>query len=423
MSNKLYKSIIAIIIGFSLVFPGGDFISAATDQERIAELQRQIRELEEQAEQYRDAIGEQQEQAKTLQGKISSLKNQINQIQVQIQLTGKNIDKTRIQIGDLGEDIFETEKRIDSQKRTISEIIIYLNEQDDENIVETLIKNKNLSDFLRQEQYARTVNSNLLSLVNDLKDARDKLQTDKSSLEGKKINLEQLKEQQTVQKASLDEVKSDTDQLLKRTKSQEAAYQKLLAETEAKRALFFSELLELETQIIQGGLYIVRVKADSLPRKGTKLFQWPSASRRVTQGYGCTRYARCGNKRGAYGGAPHNGVDIASGMSTPIKSVADGIIVANGKNDGWGNWVAIQHPGAHNLVSVYGHMSALSFLRVGTNVSAGQVIGYEGSTGNSSGSHLHLSIYKEFFTFVNEARKGQLYFNYFDGTINPMDYL
>ncbi len=68
-------------------------------------------------------------------------------------------------------------------------------------------------------------------------------------------------------------------------------------------------------------------------------------------------------------------------------------------------------------------MSSLSFLRVGTEVKAGDVIGYEGATGNASGSHLHLSIYKDFFTYISDKKSGQLYFNYFEGTVNPLDYL
>src|SRR5207249_638923 len=98
--------------------------------------------------------------------------------------------------------------------------------------------------------------------------------------------------------------------------------------------------------VISGGLFIVHITANPIPAKG-QIFQWPEDGYRVTQGYGMTAYA----KRGAYGGAPHNGVDMASGYGSPIKAIGDGQIVANGTNDGWGNWVAIKHP--NNLVSVY----------------------------------------------------------------------
>ncbi|HYU65082.1 MAG TPA: M23 family metallopeptidase, partial [Candidatus Paceibacterota bacterium] len=162
--------------------------------------------------------------------------------------------------------------------------------------------------------------------------------------------------------------------------------------------------------------FIIHVTADSVPPAGTKLFQWPESNYRVTQGYGMTKYAR----RGAYGGAPHNGLDIVGGFGSEIRSIGDGEIVSNGQNDGWGNWVAVKHP--NNMVSVYAHMSAFALLKVGTPVTMGQVIGYEGSTGNSSGSHLHLSLYSNFFTYIKD-KNGQLYFNYFEGSLNPLDYL
>jgi murein DD-endopeptidase MepM/ murein hydrolase activator NlpD len=109
---------------------------------------------------------------------------------------------------------------------------------------------------------------------------------------------------------------------------------------------------------------------------------------------------------------------MSAGYGTPIKAIGDGKIVANGTNSGWGNWVAIQH--TNNMVSVYGHMSSLSFLKVGTQVTTGTVIGYEGNTGNATGSHLHLSLYREFFTYL---KGNDLYFNYFEGSLNPADYL
>ena len=129
-----------------------------------------------------------------------------------------------------------------------------------------------------------------------------------------------------------------------------------------------------------------------------------------------TTYAR----RGAYGGAPHNGVDMAGGYGTAIRSIGDGTILASGFNNGFGNWVSVRH--ANNLVSVYAHMQSPSGIANTTPVKTGGIIGYEGSTGNSTGSHLHMSLYRDFFTFINE-KTGQLNFNYFDGSVNPLDYL
>jgi murein DD-endopeptidase MepM/ murein hydrolase activator NlpD len=218
-------------------------------------------------------------------------------------------------------------------------------------------------------------------------------------------------------------VKADTNNLLVATKGQEAQYQKLLVQIQQQESDFFNQLQELENKVIKGGLYIVHITATSpLPKKGTNLFTAPETNSRITQGYGCTSYARCGNKRGPYSGSPHNGIDWASGLGTPIKAIGDGEIIADGIGDpGWGNWVAIRHPSRYNLVSLYAHMSSLVFLPVGTQVKAGQIIGFEGATGKVTGSHLHLSLYKDFFTYVNAT--GVLYFNYFEGTINPLDYI
>lgn len=235
-------------------------------------------------------------------------------------------------------------------------------------------------------------------------------------MQEKTATLEELKEQASARKQQLASVNNEKARVLKATKGQEAAYQKQLAHVETQKAGFFKELRELELKIISGGLYIVHITATSVPKKGTKLFAWPESGYRVTQSYGYTSYAR----KGAYGGAPHNGIDIAAGFGAEIKAIGAGLIVANGTNDGWGNWIAIQH--ANNMVSVYAHMSSLASSKVGVSVTQGQTIGYEGSTGNATGSHLHLSLYKDFFTYINE-KKNQLYFNYFEGSLNPSDYM
>ncbi|MBI2068615.1 MAG: peptidoglycan DD-metalloendopeptidase family protein [Candidatus Yanofskybacteria bacterium] len=393
---------------------------AQTEDERMAELRAEIERLEQQAEQFRGSIAQEQAEAKTLQGEIAKINSQIKYLENQISLTGSKIKKTGIEIGGVETHISTTQEKINSQKNAISQTILFLNRQETEGLLTLLLKNNNISDFLRQEHYANSLNANLLALIDDLRDTKSELEDQKSDLEAKKGDLESMKQQQSSQKVSLGGTKSEKDGLLKETKGQEAAYQKMLEEVELKQSLFFTELKELETKIIQGGLYILRIQAENLPKKGTDLFRWPEDNYRTTQVYGCTAYARCKRASGPYGGKIHNGMDIKVGYGTPIKAIGDGEIIANGKNDGWGNWIAIKHP-PYNLVSLYGHMSAFEFLRVGTQVKAGEVIGYEGSTGFSTGSHVHLSIYKEFFTYINE-KNGQLYFNY-DNTIDPRDYL
>lgn len=419
-SNRHYKLLLPVIIFIFSIFLF-NFSYAQTDDERIAELHSQIEALEKEAEKYRSNITEEQAKAKSLQGEINILNNQISKIQAQISITSKNIDKTKIEIRGLENNITDTQKKMSYKKAAIGRLILDFYKQDNENLLLVLLKNSNISDFFTKTQAAANLSATLLDLVNELRGEKQSLETNKSESESKQHELEDLNQRNRQQNNAVSQTKNGKNELLTRTKGQEAQYQKMLDEVELKKSLFFTELKELETKIIQGGLYLLHVKAENLPPRKTKLFQWPEDDYRITQGYGCTSYARCGRSRSPYGGAPHNGIDMASGYASPILAIGDGEIIANGKNDGWGNWVAIKHP-PYNLVSIYGHMSAFEFLRVGTGVRVGQVIGYEGSTGNATGSHLHLSLYKEFFTYIND-KKDQLYFNYFDGSVNPLDYL
>lgn len=415
------KKIFSLMIIAALVLSAFDLkvdrtVAQTEEEARIEELRQQIAALEAEAKQYRSNIASERAKATSLQREITLLKNQISAIETEIALTGKKIDRTKLEIQDLEGDIFDTEQNIGKQREAIGRLLIFLNRQDEEPLITMLIKNQNISEFFRQSQYLANINSQLLILIDELERAKRILENDKTSLQQKQAELEHLKEESQQKKLSLASAKTSKDSLLIQTKGQEAQYQRMLADVEKRKTEFFKQLRFLETKIVAGGLYILKITATSVPPRGTKLFQYPEDDTRLTQGYGMTTFA----KRGAYGGAPHNGIDMAAGYGSPIKAIGEGEIVANGYNDGFGNWVAIKHP--NNMVSIYAHMSGLSPLKVGTAVKTGEVIGYEGSTGNSTGSHLHLSLYRDFFTYINE-KKNQLYFNYFEGSLNPLDYL
>jgi hypothetical protein len=90
-------------------------------------------------------------------------------------------------------------------------------------------------------------------------------------------------------------------------------------------------------------------------------------------------------------GTTHKGIDLAAPTGTPIKSVADGVVsrVANDP-DGYGNWVEVKHPDGTS--TRYAHMSQFGNIKVGQNVGAGSVLGAVGSTGHSTGPHLHFEV-------------------------------
>jgi len=90
---------------------------------------------------------------------------------------------------------------------------------------------------------------------------------------------------------------------------------------------------------------------------------------------------------------PHLGIDYAAGRGTPVVSIGDGTVIYRGWKGGFGNYVSIRHDSMY--VSNYGHLSRFGKgIRNGTRVSKGQVIGYVGSTGLSTGPHLDFRVYK-----------------------------
>lgn len=114
-------------------------------------------------------------------------------------------------------------------------------------------------------------------------------------------------------------------------------------------------------------------------------YVWPCPEfSRISSGYG--------NRIGPfYGKEFHDGVDLAAPSGRPILAAADGTVTVSGKNGGYGNYIRIEHSGG--IISFYGHCKAL-YVSKGDKVSAGQRIASVGTTGASTGNHLHFGMHK-----------------------------
>jgi len=117
-------------------------------------------------------------------------------------------------------------------------------------------------------------------------------------------------------------------------------------------------------------------------------FIWPEPSAQVSQPFGPSSYWF----EPAYGGYPHfhTGIDLVEPLGSPVLAADDGIVALVGSGTtGYGNYVVIAHAGG--LDTLYGHLSA-ALVKPGQTIGQGQTIGLEGSTGNSTGPHLHFEL-------------------------------
>ncbi len=176
---------------------------------------------------------------------------------------------------------------------------------------------------------------------------------------------------------------------LEATRSQRSAEQAALAVVEAddQRQLALAEqsARELDAQITA----LKRAQEEAKRRAGgSGRFLWPLTGE-ITQGFGCTPYPFEPYDPSCPGRHFHSGLDIATVYGTPVTATDSGVVYDFPSSYGYGNHVIMVH--GNGWVSIYGHLSRFGVAN-GDAVHAGQVIGYEGSSGNSTGPHLHFEI-------------------------------
>lgn len=384
-------------------------------QKQIDVLRNQIKEKEETFKKLQEQEKNLNNQIKTAQKKETTLKNQINQfdqriqkLAVDIQITETKISRHQLRIRELNLEIKRSEEIIQRNKKNLAELVRTIRLYDQANLLEILLQNKNFSDFLNQTERVQQLQRETQKRLEEIKLAKLKLGGEKTETESEKAELERLDQELDGQKAAAENQKTEKENLLKITKNQEKNYQRLLSQVEKQQLEIQQGILDLEDKlrfaIDPSKIPAPRAGVLSRPQKGI-----------MSQGYGPT--SQTGFINDAY--KFHNGIDIVGGFGTPIRAAKDGTVKAIGDNGkyAYGRWIAIEHE--NGLTTLYGHLSS-QIVKPGQKVAAGQAIGYEGSTGFSTGSHLHFTVYAT-STFRTEDRWFGLL--PLGGSINPLNYL
>lgn len=377
-------------------------------REEIKQKEQEIKGLEQRAAEYREELQNAQSQKNTLQNQLSLIETRIKKLKNDIYITNAKIDNSTLKIEELSLDIGEKENEILKKKDSIAEMIRVLYEYDQESLIEIILAKTSFSELLNQVRYLESLQKNVHKDLVALQELKRGLQNQKGQIEYQRNELYNLNNQLYSQKQIVDNEKEEKNYFLIKTKGQEKQYQSLLDEVLKQQQEIQQEIYDLEDKLR------MTIDPNTLPEARPGVLNWPLDGI-LTQGYGTTPYS----KR-LYSSGFHNGIDIASSYGEPIRAARDGIILAIGScgKYAYGKWIAIKHD--NGLTTLYAHLSNYGSYGVGDSVSKGTIIAYEGSSGYSTGAHLHFGVYVT-ETFRVESRWfGQLPLG---AHLDPMKYL
>lgn len=326
---------------------------------------------------------------KTLQSAINQLELERKKVNAEISRTENLITSTDLEINKLVLEISRTEKEITKAEEAIGAIIRAEYIAGNDTLLELLLRNERLSDFWSTYEAHENIRNTIQVKASDLGTFKNLLSEQRIENEKRRGKLTGLKDQYSEQNEVLVSNREEQSELLEVTKNEEQSYQQLLASRKTAQEQILKELRAFESQLQ------FFLDPTTVPSPGTAVFQWPLANVVITQLFGGTEFAA--RNASVYGGrAYHPGVDMGAPRGTPILAPLTGTVRATGNTDAvpgcfsWGKWTLIDH--ANGLTTLYAHQDVLG-VTAGQKVNTGDVIGYVGNTGFSTGPHLHFTVY------------------------------
>ena len=321
------------------------------------------------------------EKVTVVQSQISVLKGQIAEVQNSIGLKEQEIAAKEQQIT-------EKEAEIADQWGDFKQHMAAMQELRDGGSIAMLSAVNDLYELLTFNEVMQDISIKDTEILDNMKNAKEALESDKLTLESQRSELQSKKAdldaQNSQMRAKQNELNSSVDA------AQMSAAEAQQAQKDAQAAIESDEMnYEAVKKQIQK---MIAAAAASKPTLSFTGFICPLKSySRISSEYGWRKNPGTGvNKL-------HAGTDFAAPAGTPIYAAASGYVqVAGWSSGGYGNYVIIYHgkmSDGNQYSTLYGHMRSVA-TSAGKYVQQGEIIGYVGSTGNSTGNHLHLEVWK-----------------------------
>ena len=377
---KILAAVIAGLLAVLLILPfvldvvfysRGANASAATT---ISGLNDKLSSLEKEKKEIKEELDRLKQQKSDTQARKAALDRQISVTRQEITTINTLITELDTQINQFEAELAETERKEKEQYEKYKLRVRVMEEEGNASYISVLLAANSFSDLLTRVEIIRDVMNHDQKLMDQLQETRVQIEEKKAAIEDSRAQQAAAKEKLTDRQSSLQKQSAEAGQLVQSLSSQEEEYKKAYNEAESAMSSTKSELKKLLDAQKSGSTTYVG---------GT--FLWPTPGyTSITSPYGMRFDPIFKTQK------KHTGIDIGAPRGAKIVAANSGTVITAGfSSRGYGNYVVINHGGGKS--TLYAHMSKI-LVSKGDKVNKGDQIGLVGSTGYSTGPHLHFEI-------------------------------
>lgn len=404
MKKRIISMVLMVGMIFSMVLPGLG-VSAEESASSYDEQIKKAEEIKAKAQKRADELRKDIEALEKNKGNIvkyvQKVDKKIEKVTKETKELDQQIEEAREELTKLEEELTLAENREKEQYETMKKRIKYMYESGNDEYMDVIFSAKSIGDFLNRSEYIEKISAFDSKLFSEYVVVKNEMEIKRSVLEGKVDEISALKDEATAEKEALKSLKSSKkteieklNSAISATDSKAKTFREQVAQAERKvENLLLEKQKEVEKK--EAARKAAEEKAgvsnsttadpaSDTYASNTGGLRWPLRVKgRISSNFG----ARTSPTAGA--STNHQGIDIAVSAGTPIVAAGDGTVVTASYSPSAGNYVMIYH--GNSLYTVYMHASTLA-VSEGATVKQGDVIAYVGSTGVSTGAHLHFGI-------------------------------
>lgn len=354
----------------------------------IKEKEEEIDDAKELKKQLQSSLTDVKKIKQELETSKENLTQYVVQLDGQLETIQQKIAELKIKIEEKTQELTQTQQELETaienqenQYEAMKERIQFMYESGDNLYMELLFTSQSFGEMLNKAEYIEMLSAYDRQMLDEYVATRKLIELYKEQLEEDKAYLEEAKAGVESEEASLNELISEKQRTIAAVTSDINNKEAAIAEYEADIKEQNETIAMLEKIVAEEK---AKLAAEQSRRYDGGMFAWPAPSyTRISDDYG--------NRTHPILKVPqfHNGVDMAAPGGSPILAAYDGTVVAADYSGSMGNYIMIDH--GDGLYTIYMHASAL-YVSKGAEVTKGQKIAAVGTTGRSTGNHLHFSV-------------------------------